>query len=362
MDIHTTTKILRTIQGPTKSILLAFHTGALWFGHKISKFTRTNNGCCPFCGHPAQDIEHVIYYCPHFDSIRSQCEILAHLDPSDLPVSLRLLGIAPHIGANLTNTFWPPLETRPDSTQKTLLGANTNKHFLKLVEFPDANHVTALQTLTKYRGAAHGEYPPPPSRCDELPPDKPNVYNDGGVKFTTTPYLTLSAAASHQPFRTAPQTIQEEHFFKTRTAHDGVANWIAIPQPLGSSGRTEILGGLMSLHMPGPAHIVADSSYYLEMAKNLLTPYTTPDLQRKPWGLRTDGDLWKVYHEATLAKSVTSIRYTKVKSEHTVPADERYLHNEEHLQGNKKADALVQQAFLLHPTRNRHYTYAVDAD
>ena len=361
VDIHTTTKLFRAIKGPTRPILLAFHTGALWFGHKLSKFSPTNTGCCPFCGHPAQDIEHVIYYCPHFKGTREQCDIMANLDPQDLLVCLRLLGLAPHLGANLTQTFWPPLVTRLGSTHNALLGANKNKHFIKLIDVPDKADVTAIRTLIKKRGTSHGEYPPPPARCDETPPVRPNAYNDGGVKFTTTLYLTLSAAASHQPFRTAPQTIQEAHFFKTRTEHDGVANWIAVPQPLGASGRTEILGGLMSLHMPGPAHIVADSSYYLEMALRLLPPSTTPDLQRKPWGLRTDGDLWTVYHEATLAKSTTAIRYTKVKSEHTEPDDQRHLHNEEHLQGNKKADALVQQAFLQHDAVYRHYTYAVEA-
>ena len=286
---------------------------------------------------------------------------MASLDPWTFPSALCSLASHHTLAPTSRRTFWPPLATRPGSTQKTILGANKNKHFLKLVELPDLTHITALQTLTKRRGKAHGEYPQPPSRCNGSPPERGNLYNDGGVQFTTTPYLTLSAAASHQPFRTEPQTIQEEKLFKTRTEHDGVANWIAIPQPLGSSGRTEILGGLMSLHMPGPAHLVADSSYYIDMVQRLLSPHTTPDLQRKPWGLRTDGDLWIVYHEATLTKSTTSIRYTKVKSEHTVPDDQRHLHNEEHLQGNKKADALVKQAFLSHNTEYRHYTYAVEA-
>ena len=112
--------------------------------------------------------------------------------------------------------------------------------------------------------------------------------------------------------------------------------------------------------MPGPAHIVADSSYYINMARNLLSPFTTPDLHRKPWGLRVDGDLWSVYHTATLAKTPTSIRYTKVKSEHTVPADQRHLHDEEHLQGNKIADALVQQAYFKHKSDYWKYTVSVE--
>ena len=73
----------------------------------------------------------------------------------------------------------------------------------------------------------------------------------------------------------------------------------------GSSTRAEIAGGILHILAPGPAHIGTDSQAFLSKAKKVLeAPCLAP---RRPFALRTDGDLWQAFTQLAIDKGPNSI-------------------------------------------------------
>ena len=80
-----------------------------------------------------------------------------------------------------------------------------------------------------------------------------------------------------------------------------------------SSTRAELGAGIAAMMANAPTHQGTGSMSYLVKAQEILKG----KLPRKPWGILTDGDLWKWFAELVEAKGADAIRLTKVKGHAT---------------------------------------------
>ena len=111
---------------------------------------------------------------------------------------------------------------------------------------------------------------------------------------------------------------------------DGIGMWGAMKGQRSSSTRMEIAGLVNAMTRAAPLHIALDSASAIAKAKRLqqeavvrCMPSTTQwwnlkNPYHRPWGLQSDGDLWKLYWHGLMERGPLSIVITKVKGHATM--------------------------------------------
>ena len=189
---------------------------------------------------------------------------------------------------------------------------------------------------------------PSTTRCDLLPPERPNVYSDGGVQAPTNHSWSLGSFGLTWPQRcpeAKPFSDSENDFAFTQVGPNGLDLWGPIPGQRCSSTRAELTGGITSPMGPGPIHIGVGSQAFLDKAKGLhrkaCIAVDAPEfpIALKHWSLVRDGDLWRVFWKVLLQKRPQAVAFSKVKGHSKMSeVQEGAVLLRDHL-GNQRADA-----------------------
>ena len=293
-------------------------------------------------------------------------QLMHNLCPGDLPTSL-LLGLPPAMKGDLFTTYWGTSPTDIATNDRAIrkwLGLtqasgrklaeqkNIQANLQHIVAEQDMQHHNARQIFAHIRGSYPSTstfVPPPP--CHEQPPEQPNIYTDGTLKDPKQAEFSLGAAAAWHPGRclhTHPPNDSEASVAEFQQLLGGLRVLIEAPGQATSSTRTELIGAIVGLASPGPAHIATDSQSFLSKATYIHSHILTNTTPRTPWGLQTDGDLWRLYHLSATSKSLQAIKLTKVKGHAT---DQMVKDGEVRLQdqqGNDEADRAAEEALAGH--------------
>ena len=122
--------------------------------------------------------------------------------------------------------------------------------------------------------------------------------------------LAHASVGSWEPDRTTLEVTEEETDFCRivhRDAGDnppGISMAGTIPGVFSSSTRAELASVIAALAKPGPIHIALDNLGVVTGMRDLLE-----DIQRskRPWALRSNGDLWAIAEQATQLRGANSI-------------------------------------------------------
>jgi len=174
----------------------------------------------------------------------------------------------------------------------------------------NANDLTYM--LLKYTGPS---LKPRIAWCNEDPPQNPNVFTDGSYLH---PGLSkaFGTFGSWDPTREIGLLTPEETDFSLpvevnrKGRNSGLMLAGALPGVFNSSTRTELAGVISTLAKPGGLHIALDNLSVVEGITDIIASRTT---SRRPWPLRTDGDLWSVAEEAIAARNPASITVSWTK-------------------------------------------------
>jgi len=100
-----------------------------------------------------------------------------------------------------------------------------------------------------------------PSPCNELPPDLPNGFSDGGVINPVYSEFQFGGAGMWWPERDilADPLHQNELDIDHEITPDGIAVWGAIPGQRCDSTRAEIIAATAMLAAPIPCHVGIDN-------------------------------------------------------------------------------------------------------
>ena len=177
----------------------------------------------------------------------------------------------------------------------------------------------------------------------------------GGGQKPATKWLATAGFGIWTPDTNETQVEMDERSNANRFTFSvrekgGLKQWASFPGQRCSSTRVETAAAVMSLVQSVAIHMGTDSAAMMGKARKLQTvainlmdsvvnnwrPSRNPF--GKPWGLQTDGDLWKNMWDATLIRGPKAHCITKVKGHATAKDVGNQLATQRDKEGNDEAD------------------------
>ena len=364
LDTDIMRKAIAKLGATERNVLAHVATGGAWGQDRLADLGRSA-GHCELCGKEHVDVEHVYWHCVVVHRHRRHRR-LVDLPPHLLPRPLRH-GLVMGMHGRIDATFWgakysevaeAPLSFLP------LLGLGSTSFERNVA---DARQILLEDALVdrkvglpypmarqNFRLAKANSAPPQftmPAACAQNPPERPNVYSDGSWLFPLEQFLGLGGAGTFWPARTLegqpPSTAEMELGYVKQDAR-GLMMFTALGGFGGSSTRSELGAGIVAIAADGPVHIGTDSAAFLRKAEALRTAMLAGRRVNTCWQLQVDGDLWRHFYQAMVAKGPAAIAFTKVKghasddhvrSGQVAPADKF---------GNDAADEAADEGAAVH--------------
>ena len=207
------------------------------------------------------------------------------------------------------------------------------------------------------------------------PPTTPNCFTDGSVERKRDlacafagygVWIPSSAGGSTDMHMWGGDCLLYAHGEHTDR---GTALWGYLTGRRPSSTRAEVAGILASLLATIPLHIACDNAAAVRTFSRLTRGVLR--LDRRPWGLRSNGDLWSQVHAAWSAKGEATVTISKCKG-HADDKDVAEGRSTPHLRaGNQAADMYAERGRLARPAtehvlawiaaQRQHYTVFMHA-
>ena len=182
-------------------------------------------------------------------------------DTNLLPKPL-LVGLPPALAADFDMAFWGGSLQNFEATLQQIVGkpAKANHASRDTRQLVQELHGTnpllnARQIIQELRGGHVILDMAPIDKCEEAPPDKPNVYNDGSLKNPRNWYWGMGGYGVVWPARDLqihPLTANEMDFAIREVDKLLVSLWGAMP------ARAELAAGTLALCGSGPVHQATD--------------------------------------------------------------------------------------------------------
>ena len=321
IDLRTYHSAMRHHSRDERIALLRLQAGGHWTDDQQQiLFEGRSEAKCFHCSEAMSSIFH-LWTCPGLKEYRRTAD--AELEDAQLlslPKHL-LLGVPNHRSATLSmhlstysqedcRAYWDLDQILDTGIQVD----SETKDAFQFLGIADSN--LNIQELSYKLLAYHGASPMPRvQQCDGQPPTLPNVFTDGS-------YLHPGHAAAFatygawEPGRSPASFTDEEADF-TRTVHlntewsiDGVLTAGAIPGVYSSSTRAELASVIAALPKPGPLHFALDNAAVVQGMHAIISGITT---SKRPWALRSDGDLWSIAERAVAIRGPNSlaVQWTK---------------------------------------------------
>ena len=185
-----------------------------------------------------------------------------------------------------------------------------------------------------------------------MPRETIDTYIDGGVTNPANTWLATAGFGIWTPDYVSddPDNDEAERYTNQASEDGGLKQWASLPGQRCSSTRVETAAAIVALTRNKHIHIGTDSAAMLGKATKLQEaavdwmecvssnwlPKRNPF--RKPWGLQTDGDLWKKLWEATLIRGPEAHCLSKVKGHATADDVAKGLATPKDKSGNDEAD------------------------
>jgi hypothetical protein len=311
-----------------------------------------SDGRCPHCGAENQDIVHTIYSCPGLATERSSAPgIVGRIDLRDMPPALRI-GIPPAMCANLDTTFWgcplanmhtldeaarhlmgigltlPQIDVgslqsnllhlrnafrdqlRPEVEKDEAVWACNRSHALEASADISGIDICARKLMERLRGVQRVDQVLPfIEPCVGPPPDEPNAHSDGSNTQPLWSTYTLGGIGVWRRNRDLSgdglstfENGQSSHL----SGSGSLGLFAALAGHRMSSARTELFAGILAVAGPGPIHFASDNLAFVNKLTSLIA---NPEyVQRKPWCLQKDGDLWSLMFHVLQAKGFGTVK------------------------------------------------------
>ena len=312
-----------------KAILEYVATLSAWTNHHKERIGQAPTHRCPHCNKENQTIDHTIWTCGVLLAKMGDYDVdLAAIITTTTTFSSALqLGIPPMLSADVDATFWGgTMEKYSEAMQKSI-GAPTKRCSIPSTVVRKAIaglcgstfRLNARQVIQQLRGGIICSELYQTSPCHQLPPSIPNVHSDGALKLPSNWLWGMSGFGvvwNDRDLEIHPLTNNELDYAITSIQGKEVSLWGALPGHKSSSTRAELAAGIVTIAAPGPVHQATDSKSYLDKANLILEGIDVTS--RKPWGIQTDGDLWKIWESLAKQKGVDAIRISKVKAHTTL--------------------------------------------
>ena len=350
-----------------------------WSDHKLQQIGRQADKPCE-CGHPKPDWLHAIWDCPLNDEARFEDPVIRELCKLRLPDAVKR-GLPIPIRGNPAGTLFHSdsmpfnahdthsctvieFATAVESKWRVNQDFNAGYQFyVRMVDaYPFLATYTAQQFFSHFRGSfLDGDLLPPPI-VEQLVNDEPadcNSFTDGSLINPTKQPWCLGGSAlwwANRDFEAHPLTDVERDFCSRAKVADGYAFYLHVPGQFGSSTRTEIVPGILSMYNTMQVKMGADSANYIRMANKIIAdPLYKPP---KPWGLMHNGDLWAVFQKTRQLRVGGLWPISKIKA-HTEEADiEKGIITEYHRTSNGHADTYARTGVGSHNEGLAQLAYA----
>ncbi len=320
----------------------------IWTDSKLAIFEKVFLKKCRYCQHPKGDQVHLTLECPHFKDQRYEGdEQLQEVKLETLPKALQL-GLPTVNEAMDSQYLWPRQDAirkgeyqQGTASRAQLQAAGRGLLQGLLRQGGEGENVRQIMGRCRKNGKMHEDIPMP-QRCEEEPPEVPNVFTDGSLKLPDAAFLSFGGLGIwhvERDLAEKPLHIFEDEFGLNKVEEEGVAIYAPMAGIKNSSTRTEIAAGIMGLYSPGAIHQASDSKGYVLRANQILQGNPRKRKKRRPWGLTKDGDLWDLFEKASEAKGKKAVKiaWTKGHANHT--HIDKGITNEYNMKHNNKADA-----------------------
>ena len=325
------------------NILEYVATLSAWTNHHKERIGQSTTSRCPHCNKENQTIVHTIWTCATllaklgdhdselvaiFQAIITTTSTTTTTTTTTTATTATtcdalLHGIPTMLSSNVDTTFWgQPLEHFQTSVQD-IIGAPQKRNHIPSTAvrraitgvqgslFP----LNARQMVQHLRGGiiTFEFYEAAP--CHEVPPTTPNAHSDGALKMPSNWLWGMSGFGvvwNNRNIDLQPFSDNELNYTFNSVQDKEVSLWGALPGHRSSSTRAELAAGIVSIVAPGAVHQATDSKSYLDKANIILSGVNVTI--KKPWGLQTDGDLWKIWEALAKQKGFNAIRLSKVKA------------------------------------------------
>ena len=217
---------------------------------------------------------------------------------------------------------------------------------------PDTNEtLNARQTFQLLKQSGDDTLIITPPACKFDAPEKINTFSDGSWLYPKLQFLAIGGAGVWWPGRTLakrPLSVAEHAIAWHIEDDDGVRLYAKIGGYTGSSTRTEIAAGIMSVCANGPVHIGSDSEVFWRKANCIIAHIKAGHENKCNWKLVSDGDLLEHFYKCVEAKGANAVKVTWVKGHATDQHVLKGITTEENKDGNKVADDVADLGTALH--------------
>ena len=170
-----------------RSYLNKIQSGGGW--DKVSIKAKTggiSDTTCQYCGHGHMTLDHIVWWCPHFDPFRASHDSgIARLNPDTLPCHMRI-GIAQAMMMDIGKSYWGATIDEINKQDSELLGlmdpGPKSAEGKTLLHERKDKKMNARQFMANERyGGNDTCMPAPPRKVEGCCPAHPSGYSDGGL-------------------------------------------------------------------------------------------------------------------------------------------------------------------------------------
>ena len=327
-------------------------TLASWANDKLCEAGFVDSPRCELCGHDNQTTMHLLHICPALAEARKVAQAnIPNININDLPPPIQL-GIPLAMACTSENTFWGSEWSQLQTPSNEMGCFNRGNEMHKLVQdkiaqvHRDVGMHYAKDVIAHFRGTFMQQDFPVLEQCNDIAPNEPNCYSDGGASNPQSHLFSLGTFGVHWPGRTAashPFNEVEQMFAVCDFTVQGANLRGCMDTPACSSTRAELVAGIVALCAHGPIHFATDSGAFIMRATTYCEHIRLSKPQPK-WSQVVDGDLWKHFWLAVMSKGPNSVRMTKVKGHASIEDVIRGVSTPIHKHGNDLADSLATKA------------------
>ena len=357
IDWRASRVICAALSAEQRQDLLCIQSGGLWTAKQMKTAGLVDEDVCPWCKGAVEDLEHLWWRCPAFDAERRTALRELRFRYEEIPSALALHGLAPELAIDVGRGFW--CFDEDDTAPGGDTGAAPERAHVPVwaaeeagIPWAVARPCTFRQLLDSLAGPAPHYRPGPVPAITEQAPDDINCYTDGGLRFRPD---GPAAIGNWGGIWTGP-VIEEGADLLARSGWveagtQGTLFWGQLDGPAISSTRSEAWGIAAALLLPRPLHLGVDNKGAVQNLNRILAG--GPNLTRKPWGMREDGDVWGVVHALVHQRGPAATKCTKVKGHAT---DQMVAGGKVRLvdqKGNAAADGAVGRGYASYGQHRR---------
>ena len=324
-------------------LMRSIMVGAVWSDEFAFKAGYQDSPTCSRCGHSLGGLRHILWDCPSFEPHRGTVRaLLRDIQPSDLPPSLALHGLMPHLPATVGSGL--------------CLGQKGQRaefpHMLQALLFqaPDIQWCTMQMAADLIRGPLPAVEPFDLQVVGQAP-RSPTVFTDGAVKWPQAFKYRLGGLGFNLLERDRGDLGEFRDF--VHGGHLGEGQFHApLRGPLATSARAEAMAVCVACLIPRPITIATDNMSVFVRLKKLIERAAKGTIEDPismgqggaTWALpasrRVDADVWaQIQH--LLSKRPKATAVVKVKAHLGPEAVQQGLISEEARRANAKADAMA---------------------